>query len=90
MAPLRTLISSVLIFSFLPTVFHGPLRQVVRAEQDTAGQERGLEFRLSGGVGQPEVAKPPTQLAPASELSESETENILSRLPAMTVDGKSG
>src|SRR5688500_1590298 len=85
MAPLRTLISSVLIFSFFPTVFHGPMRQVIRANPDTS-EERGLEFRLSAGVAQAQVAKPATPLTPASELSQSETENILNRLPPMTVD----
>jgi hypothetical protein len=95
MAPLRTLISSVLIFSFLPTVFHGPLRQVVKADvrsvdqslnaQDTS-DKKGLQFRLSEGVAQTEAAKPSTPLAPASELSQSETENILNRLPPMKID----
>jgi hypothetical protein len=33
MARLRRLVSSVVIFSLLPTLFHGPLRQVVRAHQ---------------------------------------------------------
>jgi alpha-2-macroglobulin len=96
MAPLRRLISSVLMFSLLSTLFHGPLRQVVRADVPAsanhqnvddadATDEQGLQFRLSHGADQPE-AKPATKLATASELSQSETENILRRLPAMKID----
>ncbi|HEX6731365.1 MAG TPA: Ig-like domain-containing protein, partial [Pyrinomonadaceae bacterium] len=94
MVPLRSLISSVLMFSFLPTVFPGPLRLVGRADvinnrniafPETTDDETGLQFRLSHGVGQPEV-KPETKLAPATELSLSETEQILRRLPPMKVD----
>ena len=94
MVPLRSLISSVLMFSFLPTVFPGPLKLVVRADvmnnrnvafPETTDDETGLQFRLSDGVGLPEV-KPETKLAPATDLSLSETEQILRRLPPMKVD----
>jgi alpha-2-macroglobulin len=81
MARLRRLVSSVVIFSLLPTLLHGPLRQVVRAHQDASNQQG--QIRLSEGVEQPEPrsARP---AAPAIELSQSETEDILKRLPPMT------
>ncbi|HEX7330872.1 MAG TPA: Ig-like domain-containing protein [Pyrinomonadaceae bacterium] len=84
MVPLRRLISSVLMFSLLPTVFHGPLRQVARADEAT-DEQTGLQFRLSHGSEHPE-ARPTTKLATASELSQSEIENVVSRLPSMTID----
>ena len=96
MAPLRTLISVVLIFSLLSTFATGPLCRVVRAgvhvstnnradvDPDT-NDEVGLQFRLSQGVAHSE-AKPPVDLAPAVELSQSDTENVLKRLPPMPVD----
>src|SRR5262245_15116802 len=67
---LRALISAVLIFSLFPTAF---------ADAD------GLQFRLSEGVAHSE-AKPPVALAPAVELSQSDTENVLKRMPPMRVD----
>ncbi len=68
--PLRILISSVLIFSLLPT--------------DIANAD-GLQFRLSHGVEHSE-AKPATKPATASELSQSETENVLKRLRPLQAD----
>ncbi|HEU4932258.1 MAG TPA: alpha-2-macroglobulin family protein, partial [Pyrinomonadaceae bacterium] len=50
--------------------------QVVTDEGD------GLRFRLSEGTDQPEV-RPATNLAPATSLSNSETEAVLKRLPAI-------
>ncbi|HET8782513.1 MAG TPA: Ig-like domain-containing protein, partial [Pyrinomonadaceae bacterium] len=82
MAPLRRLISSVLIFSLFPTLFHGPLRQVVSAHQE-ASEAEGLQIRLREGVEQP-VARSTTTPAASTALSQSETENILKRLPPMT------
>ncbi|HKY45351.1 MAG TPA: alpha-2-macroglobulin family protein [Pyrinomonadaceae bacterium] len=84
MVPLRRLISSVLMFSLLPSVFHGPQPPVARADEAT-DQPTGLQFRLSHGVEQPQT-RPATKLATATELSQSETENILRRLPPMTID----
>ena len=84
MVRLRRLISSVLLFSLLPSVFPGPLGQVARADE-TAEQQTGLQFRLSQGGEQPEV-RPATKLAAASELSQSEIENVVRRLPPMTID----
>ena len=84
MVPLRRLISSVLIVSLLPNVFHGPLTRVARADEPR-NEPHGLQFRLSQGVEQPE-ARPATKLATATELSQSETENVLNRLPPMTID----
>ena len=78
MRPLRRLISSVLM---LATLFHGPLQQIGRAQ--TTDDEHGLQFRLSNGVERP---APDKQSATATTLSESETENILRRLPPMKLD----
>ncbi len=95
MAPLNRLISSVVMFSLLPTFFHGPRRHVVRADVrsttttsrsvDQDATSEGLQIRLSEGVEQPEP-RSATQPAAATELSQSETENILKRLPPMTED----
>ena len=87
MIPPRSLISSVLILSLLATLFHGPLRHVAANNRnvdvaETTDDEKGLQFRLSNGVERPSPKKPTT----ASELSQSETENILKRLPPMKVD----
>src|SRR5919106_1291391 len=84
MVPLRRLISSVLMFSLLPSVFHGPLPRLARADE-TTDQQTGLQFRLSHGVEQPQT-RPATKLATATELSQSENENVVRRLPPMTID----
>lgn len=84
MIALRRLTASVLMFSFLATLLHGPLRVIGRAN-DTTSDEEGLQFRLSQGVEQPEK-KSATTPATASELSQSEIETVLKRLPPMKVD----
>ena len=84
MIPLRRLISSVLMFSLLPSVFHGPLRQVASADEIT-DEQTGLQFRLSQAGEEPEV-RPAANLATASELSQSEIESVVRRLPPMTID----
>src|ERR1700752_2484468 len=89
MVPLRRLTASVLMFSLLATFSHGPLRAKGRAEvrnvDEATTEKTGLQFRLSHGVEQPEKRStaPP---ATASELSQSEIENVLRRLPPMNVD----
>lgn len=86
MVPLRRLTSTVLMFSLLVTLSHGSLRVVVRADVDEATDERaGLQFRLSHGVDQPET-RSTTKPVTASELSQSEIETVLKRLPPMKVD----
>ena len=60
MLPLRSLTSSLLIFSLLATLFHGPLRvagMTSHDNTDTTDEETGLQFRLSHGVPQPETAR---------------------------------
>ena len=64
MVPLRRLISSVLMFSLLPSVFHGPLRSAARADE-TTDQPLGLQFRLSHGSGQSDVRPGPSPVAEA-------------------------
>jgi len=44
MVPLRRLTSTVLMFTFLATLLHGPLRLVGRADNDPS-DETGLDFR---------------------------------------------
>ncbi|HEU4770006.1 MAG TPA: hypothetical protein VFS77_21750, partial [Pyrinomonadaceae bacterium] len=92
MAPLRSLISSVLIVSLLapllgPQIAGANVRassgSVAVPEPQTTDDETGLQFRLSQGVDQPDTI-PATALASASELSQSEIENIVKRLPSMT------
>lgn len=93
MSSLRSLTSCVLIVSLFAPLLHGP--QVVRASSvhvpatATADEESGLQFRLSHGIEQPE-AIPATKLAAASELSQTEIQEIVKRLPPMTVDLNSG
>ena len=48
-------------------------------------EEKGLRFRLSQGVDQPE-ARPTSNLAPAVPLSEDETANVLKRLPPIKTE----
>src|ERR1041385_7517448 len=90
MMPVRSLISSVLMFSMLATLFHGPLWRVSARNRnpDAADDETGLQFRLSDGAGRRE-ASPATKTVAASELSQSETENVLKRLPPMKIDPSS-
>ena len=85
MIPPRSLISAVLMFSLLPADVRSSvnIRNVDVAA--TTSEESGLQFRLSNGADLPE-ARSTTKLATASELSQSETENILKRLPPMTAD----
>ena len=71
MVPLNSLISSVLIFSLLTT----PLVDV----------EVGLQFRVRAGGEQPE-ARPATKTITATELTQSETESLLRRLPPLKPD----
>ena len=83
----RSLISSVVMFSLLATLFNGPLRQVAANNRhvdvpEPTDDEKGLQFRLSNGVERPS----PKKSSNASELSQTETENILKRLPPMKID----
>lgn len=55
----------------------------------TTVDETGLQFRLTHGTEQPE-AIPAPKLAAASELSQTEIDAIVKRLPSMTVDPSSG
>ena len=48
--------------------------------QEKSDEDEGLRFRLSEGTDQPEV-RPATNLAPATSLSNAETEAVLKRLP---------
>ena len=84
MVPLRRLTASVLMFSLLATLLHGPLCVIGRADEATSDED-GLQFRLSQGVDQPEkrIASTP---ATTTELSQSEIDNVLKRLPPMKVD----
>ena len=95
MLPLKRLVSSVVMFSLLATCLHGPLCQVGRANTRSLTKrsvdvpetkdESGLQFRLSERVDRSET-KPARKLASATELSQSEAENILTRLPPMKID----
>jgi alpha-2-macroglobulin len=85
MPPLKTVISSVLIYSLLATSFTGPLKRVARAEtQEPATKESGLNFRLSSATDQPEQ-KPATK-ATSTDLSQSDIDAIVKRLPPIKVD----
>ena len=84
MSRLGRLISSVLMVSLLATLFHGPMRPVVSAEP--TDEEQGLQFRLSNGVERPDAG---SKVTTATELSQSDAENILRRLPPMKIDPSS-
>jgi uncharacterized protein YfaS (alpha-2-macroglobulin family) len=49
-------------------------------EQNTSAEDEGLRFRLSEGTDQPE-ARPATNLAPSTSLSNAETQAVLKRFP---------
>ncbi|HEU4872138.1 MAG TPA: Ig-like domain-containing protein, partial [Pyrinomonadaceae bacterium] len=86
MPRLKNVISSVLICSLLATSFNGPLQRVALAEtQEPATEERGLSFRLSNASDQPEQ-RSTTKPATSTELSETDTNAILKRLPPIKVD----
>ncbi|HKR22479.1 MAG TPA: Ig-like domain-containing protein, partial [Pyrinomonadaceae bacterium] len=91
MPRLRSLISAVLVVSLLAPLLHGP--HITRANSvrvtATTVEETGLQFRLSHGIEQPDVI-PATKPAAASDLSQTEIEEIVKRLPPMTVDPSSG
>ena len=53
---------------------------------DASEEDAGLKFRLSEAPGQPEAKTPANRIAKASVLSESETQAVLNRLPAMKVE----
>src|ERR1044072_4361788 len=84
MIALRRLTSAVLMFSLLAVFSHGPLRVIGRTD-DATSEKTGLQFRLSDGVAQPEKRIATTPVT-ASELSQSELETVLKRLPPMRVD----
>ncbi len=86
MPRLKNVISSVLICSLLATSFNGPLQRVALAEtQEPATEERGLSFRLSNATDQPEQ-RSTTKPATSTELSQTDTDAILKRLPPIKVD----
>jgi alpha-2-macroglobulin len=87
---------SLILFTFLgsiPKINAAPKTTTVSAgdevEQTDAGNgdtmKNGLQFRLSEGSGQPERQDSAT-LAPATRLSESETQNVLKRLPPVKAE----
>ena len=87
MFPLRHLTSSVLIFSLLTPFLNGSFVPISAKNPhvDETGDETGLQFRLSHGVKQPETGSA-TKPATASELSQSEIETVLKRLPPMKAE----
>ena len=84
MFPLRRLTSSVLIFSLLAAFLHGSFVRISASNPnvDETSKETGLQFRLSHGANQPET-RSATKPVSASELSQSEIETVLKRLPRM-------
>lgn len=94
MLPPRNLIASILIFSLLTSSFTASAKALTRTNERLPGSNRnnddkdfdkekkGLTFRLSQGAEQAE-SQPTPNLAPATELSQSETESVLKRLPSI-------
>jgi len=84
-----SLILCLVVTSLLPfAVFAKRDRPAARGmQQDESDdvEQRGLRFHLSQAPDQPE-ARPPTNLAPATPLSDAETATILKRLPAIKND----
>jgi len=70
--------------AFLWLMIYGP-RPANTKVDDATSEDIGLQFRLSHGVAQPE-RRATTKPATASELSQSEIETVLRRLPPMKVD----
>lgn len=80
----RTCVSLLLIYCFAIGVASHPGINVsarnTQAQESTADDEEGLQFRLREGTTQPDQ-RPITKLAPATVLSDRETEAVLKRLP---------
>lgn len=73
-------VSLLLIYCFVVAVApHRGLSVYAGNPQVVTDESEGLRFRLSEGAGQSE-ARPPTNLAPATALSNAETEAVLKRL----------
>src|SRR5678816_2739490 len=96
LAPTK-LIASVLMFSLFAGSLNGPFRTVaknyagslangrINQDDDSGKGENGLQFHLSPGIEQPDQ-RPSPKLAPVTELSQSETETILNRLPSAKIE----
>ncbi len=81
----RKCVSLLLIYCFAVAVVP---RSIVSAgktdppKQETSDGDDGLSFRLSEGAEQP-ATRPTTNVAPATSLSDAETEAVLKRLPSI-------
>src|SRR6185312_13117101 len=87
----RRFVSLLLIYCFAIAVAPHPHVAVssanfpAMAQDETTDQDEGLQFRLSEGQEQPE-ARPATSIAPATLLSNAETEAVLKRLPQIKTE----
>ena len=85
----RRFVSLLLLCCFAVSVV--PYPRVVpvidssKTQEDSSDEDEGLRFRLSEGAAQPDV-RPVTKPAPATLLSNVETEAVLKRLPPITTD----
>ena len=96
MSGLKNKISVLLMFSLffglLPfdrqaTTVRAETELITRARDDARRDApKGLRFRLSEGVDQPERASA-NAVAPATKLSESDTQRVLARLPVLNIEG---
>jgi len=88
----RRFVSLLLVYCFTIAVAPHPHVTVssanvrAMAQDETSDEDEGLQFRLSEGRGQPE-ARPSTSVAPATLLSNAETEAVLKRLPQIKTEG---
>ena len=86
----RQCVSLLLLCCFAVSVVPHPRVVISTAkphptQDETSDEDEGLRFRLSQGADQPEV-RPVTTLAPATLLSNTETEAVLKRLPPIKID----
>jgi uncharacterized protein YfaS (alpha-2-macroglobulin family) len=71
--------------SATPSTIDEPHLAPVNDTTNTNDEQKGLRFRLSQGMEQPE-SQPATNLTPAAPLSVTETASVLKRLPAITAE----
>ncbi len=93
MIPRRELVAALLLLSLFNGVLSATPRSASRSNAETMTpvetsneEKEGLTFRLSNGGDQPEP-RPSNTLPPTTNLSTSETEEILRRLPPIKTDG---
>lgn len=87
---LKSALTQLLALSIFLTTIPSTPAHIARAQDEqqaaTEAPENGLRFRLSEGLEGIEKPKPPTPIAKATLLSETETQKLFARLPKLQSD----